>query len=111
MRQHRYRVTLEHLADSRGAPSTYPAPVVFEVGNHDDLFPIIERMRQRSDLDPSSATALAVGLKLFGEVMLENRGNPLFADLAPHFREFIKRLKKGPAPADAPEPDSPPAEG
>lgn len=52
-------------------------------------------MRGRGDFDPDTATALAIGLKLFGEVMLENRGHPLFAELAPHFRDFMKRLKQG----------------
>ena len=63
MKQHRYRVTLEHLADAKGAPSTYDAPLRFEVGNHDDVFAIVERMRTRADLAPEAATALAVGLK------------------------------------------------
>ncbi|MGL4410083.1 MAG: DUF3861 family protein [Zoogloea sp.] len=43
-----------------------------------------------------SATAFAVGLKLFGEVMLENRQHPLFADFLPQFGQFMKQLKKGP---------------
>lgn len=97
MKQHRYRVTLEHLADAKGAPSAYDAPLRFEVGNHDDVFAIVERMRTRADLAPDAATALAVGLKLFSEVMLENRGHPLFAEFAPHFRDFMKTLKQGPA--------------
>lgn len=102
MKQHRYRVTLEHLADANGGPSAYDAPLRFEVGNHDDVFAIVERMRRRPDLAPESATALAVGLKLFGEVMLEQRGHPLFAGFAPHFRDFMKTLKQGMAapPAD-----------
>jgi hypothetical protein len=54
-------------------------------------------MRSRADLAPDAATALAVGLKLFSEVMLENRGHPLFAEFAPHFRDFMKTLKQGPA--------------
>jgi hypothetical protein len=97
MRQHRYRYTIEHLADARGAPSTYPAPLAFEAGNHDDLFAIVERVRGRGDLDADAATALAVGLKLFGEVMLEHRGHPLFESFAPHFGDFMKRLKQAPA--------------
>ncbi|SDR18128.1 protein of unknown function [Pseudoxanthomonas sp. CF385] len=101
MKQHRYRVTLEHLADAKGAASTYDAPLRFEVGNHDDVFAIVARLRQRDDLPPDAATPLAVGLKLFSEVMLENRGHPLFAEFAPHFRDFMKTLKQGPsAPAE-----------
>ena len=39
-------------------------------------------MRGLGDFDPDTATALAIGLKLFGEVMLENRGHPLFEAFA-----------------------------
>ncbi|TBV12925.1 DUF3861 domain-containing protein [Stutzerimonas kirkiae] len=95
MKQHRYRITVEHLADAQGDPSAYDQPLCFEVGNHDDIFAIVERSRGRADLDESSATALAVGLKLFGEVMLEHRDHPLFQAFAPHFRDFMKTLKKG----------------
>lgn len=101
MNQHRYRVTLDHLADAKGEPSTYDAPLRFEVGNHDDVFAIVERMRTRNDLAPDAATALAVGLKLFSEVMLEHRGHPLFAEFAPHFRDFMKTLKQGPVTSAA----------
>lgn len=94
MKQHRYRITLEHLADTKGAlPS--PKTLQFEVGNHDDLFAIVERMRGRGDFDENTATALAVGLKLFGEVMMEEKAHPLFAPLRPHFAQFMKELKKG----------------
>ncbi len=110
MKQHRYRITVEHLADARGNPSTHAEPLRFEAGNHDDILAIAERMRGRGEFPAETANALAVGLKLFSEVMLENRGHPLFADFAPHFRAFMQHLKKGPqrpgggdVPADAGE--------
>jgi hypothetical protein len=96
MKQHRYRITVEHLADQNGAPSTHAAPLQFEAGNHDDILAVVERIRSRGDLPAESATAFAVGLKLFGEVMLENRQHPLFADFLPQFGQFMKQLKKGP---------------
>lgn len=93
MKQHRYRVTVEHLADQHGAP-VERQPLQFETGNHDDIFSIVERMQLRSDFDEAETTALAVGLKLFSEVMLQNREHPLFQELSPHFRDFMKKLKK-----------------
>jgi hypothetical protein len=93
MKQHSYRITIEHLLDANGAPSQYDAPLQFNVGNHDDIFEIVERLRRRSDFDENASTALAVGLKLFSEVMLENRNSPLFEDLMPHFSSFMKKLK------------------
>jgi hypothetical protein len=95
MKQHRYRFTLEHLTDAEGARSTHE-PLQFDVGNHDDIIAIVRRMRSRGDFDEQSATAFAVGLKLFSEVMLEQKDHPLFASFRPHFQQFMKELKKGP---------------
>lgn len=97
MKQHRYRITVEHVADADGHPVTRE-PLRFEAGNHDDILAIVERMRGRGDFDPQAAAAFAVGLKLFSETLLEHRDHPLFADLRPHFQQFMKQLKKGPAP-------------
>ncbi len=93
MKQHQYRITVEHLADAKGNPSTYDAPLVFETGNHDDIFKIVGLMTSRDDLTAEQATSLAVGLKLFSEVMLENKGHELFKDFQPHFLGFMKTLK------------------
>ncbi|MBP8867981.1 MAG: DUF3861 domain-containing protein, partial [Propionivibrio sp.] len=69
----------------------------FEVGSHDDIFAVVERVRQRGDFSETSATAFGVGLKLFSEVMLENRDHPLFAEFRPHFAQFMRALKQGSA--------------
>ncbi len=97
MKQHRYRITVEHLADTKGEPSTHAAPLQFEAGNHDDLFAIVERMRGRGDFDADTAASLAIGLKLFSEVMLENKAHPLFAGFKEPFAQFMQTLKKGSA--------------
>lgn len=94
MKQHQYRVTLDYLSGSNGEPAEQ-APLIFEVGNHDNIFDIVTRMRQRGDFSQDSATAFGVGLKLFSEVMLENKDHPLFAEFKPHFMQFMKALKKG----------------
>lgn len=94
MKQHRYRITLEHLATARGEPGTH-APLVFEARNHDDLFEIIQRMRVRGMLpEPDQAASLALGLKLLAEVTLENREDPFFGELRGPLREFIQKIKK-----------------
>ena len=95
MKQHRYQITVEHLSDKEGVPSLYEKPLQFEAGNHDDIFLIVDRIKEKGYFDSSTATAFAVGLKLFGEVMLENREHPLFKDFAPHFRALMKQIKNG----------------
>lgn len=92
MKQHRYRVQIEHLEDTKGQPVSRD-PLSFEVGNHDDMFHIVELMRARGDFDPDTSTSLAIGLKLFSEVMLEHKDHPLFEEFRPHFVQFMKHLK------------------
>jgi Domain of Unknown Function with PDB structure (DUF3861) len=96
MKQHRYRITVEHIASADGEPGTGGLPLEFEVGNHDEILSLVERIRQRDLFDANTATAFTVGLKLFSEVMLENRKHPLFDEFRPHFAEFMKRLKSAP---------------
>lgn len=96
MKQHRYRITVEHLTDADGSPSHYDSPLQFEVGNHDDIFAVVERLRQRGDFTNNAAAAFGVGLKLFSEVMLEEKAHPLFLSFRPHFGQFMKELKSGP---------------
>ncbi len=94
MKQHLYRIQLEHLTDKDGNPSVQE-PLQLEVGNHDDIFKIIELMKARGDFEGNDATAFALGLKLFSEVMMSHRKHPLFSDFAPHFQAFMKQLKQG----------------
>lgn len=94
MKQHQYQITVQHLADAQGHPSSYDKPISFQVGNHDDIFAIIERLKQANLFDEQTSTAFAVGLKLFSEVMLENKNHPLFAEFQPAFVQFMKHLKQ-----------------
>ena len=92
MKQHQFRLTLEHLADQDGQPVA-DEPLVFQAPNHDNIFDIVKLTEQREGFTPEMAQRFAVGLKLMGEVMLENKDNPLFAELKPHFMEMMKVIK------------------
>lgn len=92
MKGHLYRVTLEHLEDNKGNP-VEKTPLQFAVKNHDDLYAIVEKVKAKGLFDENEATALAIGLKLFREVMLNNRGNEVFKELDPYFSEFMKAFK------------------
>ena len=93
MKEHRYRVTIEHLEDAQSNP-VHQIPLVFEARNHDNLFTIVERVKAQEEFTEDEATAFAIGLKLFGEVMLQHRDKDLFQPLLPHFGEFMKKLKQ-----------------
>lgn len=92
MKQHQYKVTLEHLADYEGN-AVEPKKIEFSAPNHDDIFAIIDKVKQREGFDEQMAQRFAVGLKLFSEVVMENRKNPLFEQLTPHLREMMKVIK------------------
>ena len=51
---------------------------------------------ENSPLADEAHAAFAVGLKLFSEVMMENRKHPLFEPLRDSFKAFMIGLKKGP---------------
>ncbi|MFH7348271.1 DUF3861 domain-containing protein [Acinetobacter variabilis] len=94
MKQHLYEVTVQHLADTQGNPSTYSEALQFQAGNHDDIFKILEKLQASQLLDEESTKAFVIGLKLFSEVMLENKELSLFKEFLPQFAQFMKSLKQ-----------------
>lgn len=93
MKNHHYRITVEHLSTPDGQAVDVPGTLQFECGAHDDILALVQRSRQRGDFDADTAAAFTVGLKLLGEVILKNRKHPLFEELGPQFGLFMKRLK------------------
>ena len=94
MKQHTYEVTLKHVAEAPGNPSTYADTLSFNTYNHDDIFKVLKVIQNTQMLDDEAAKSFAVGLKLFSEVMLEHKNLPLFKDFMPHFGQFMKTLKQ-----------------
>lgn len=90
---HQYRLTLEYLKDNKGE-AVQTDNIVLDFGNHDNIFAIIEMQKEKNIFeDKQQAVEFAIGLKLFGEVMLKNKENPLFEDLIPCFKDFMRKLK------------------
>lgn len=88
---HHYKLHLQSVDESQEA-----APEVLELqfGNHDDLFDVIRRVQEKGLFaNNEQAAEFALGLKLFSEVMLKNRGLPIFEEFSPAFQTFMKRLK------------------
>lgn len=88
MAKHKFRITVESVADAHGNPVNV-APLSFIAENHDDIIALAARTGASDD----RALAFLVGLKLFGETMLEDRANPLYAEIQPAFGAFMKKLK------------------
>ena len=98
MSRYRYRITVEELAgtncDARDARR-----VSFEAASHDDVLAIVDRLRARLPLDEDTVASLGVGLKLFSEVALAQRKDPMFAAIQPALGGFIRELKQRSAEA------------
>lgn len=93
MSVHRYRITMEYLGGKHAGPELH-APLSFEVGNHDDLFSIIAKTRQAQAFDADTSAALALGMKLFSEVMLQHKKDPMFAPMLAAYLDYIKVFKQ-----------------
>lgn len=95
---HSFRITVHSLAAEPTAANR--GSLTFDVTNHDDILGLVDRVKARDIVPESEAAEFTIGLKLFSEIMLRHRREPLFADLFPHFGAFMKRLK-GDAPNKA----------
>jgi hypothetical protein len=90
---HQYKLTLQYLENNKGEAMNEET-LEFDFESHDDIFSIIAMLKTKGLFeDEIEATKLAVGIKLFGEVMIKHRKDALFEELAPGFVEFMKKLK------------------
>lgn len=89
----KYYLTLSLKEYANG--KTEPAKELgIQFDNHDEIFGIIDKIRDKNIFEnPDEATQFAIGLKLFSEVKLKNRKNPLFEELNEVFPIFMKKLK------------------
>ncbi|QSB28957.1 DUF3861 domain-containing protein [Flavobacterium sp. CLA17] len=92
-RANKYHLTLKSTQYANG--ETEPLKELeLDFDNHDEIFEIIERIKNKNLFDdPAEATQFALGLKLFSEIKLKHRKNPLFTELNEVFPIFMKKLK------------------
>jgi hypothetical protein len=94
-KNNKYKIVLEEIALKDGTQSD--KLILFEFENHDNIFDIIKKIEQKNIFNNKDHDIeFAVGLKLFSEIMLRYKNNPLFDELKPAFGEFMKKLKKIP---------------
>lgn len=92
-KSNKYKLKLELVELMHPDDSEYP-PLELEFGNHDNIFKIIERMKNRNRFKTEQdSVEFAIGLKLFSEVMLKNKDNSLFEDFRPAFGALMKKIK------------------
>ncbi len=93
MNSYRYKITVEALTGAKGEP-VEGRTLSFEAANHDDILGIVERMRARLPFDGDTVASLGIGLKLFSQVALMQRDDPMFATIRPALGEFLRGLKQ-----------------
>ena len=82
------------VTDNQSVNQSNVTRVTTQDARTDQLFTIIEKLEASADIGPEKAAPLALGVKLFGSLMLANRKNDLFINLFPHFSSFMKKLKQ-----------------
>lgn len=91
-RNNKYKIQLEEVELKNN--SQPEKSISFEFENHDDIFSILESGRVNIHFNNNAdSTEFLIGLKLFSEVMLRHKNNPLFEDFRPAFMDFMKKLK------------------
>lgn len=102
-RTNQYLLFLAMTKNAKGESVSKDKMVNLRFDNHDDIFNIMERLKQKELFDDDQTVEFAIGLKMFSEVMLKNRKHPLFEEFAPEFGAFMKKLK---STSNQPKPES-----
>lgn len=90
---YQYKLNLRCLEDNRGQTMNLDS-LELAFSSHDNIFAIIEMQKAKQLFaDEQELIRFALGLKLFGEVMIKHREDALFKELTPVFVEFMKKVK------------------
>lgn len=90
-RNNKYKLSLQEIELKDGTQQD--KSVTFEFENHDNILDIIDRVQNSKLFSEADTKQFVVGLKLFSEVMMKNKHNPVFADIIPVFGQFMKKFK------------------
>ena len=72
-----------HLSCTGPGAGPRGAPLQFDCQNHDDIFAILALSKGKLAMSEQEHQAFIVGLKLFGEVMMQHRKEELFKGFSP----------------------------
>ncbi|MDV7186215.1 DUF3861 domain-containing protein [Lutibacter sp. TH_r2] len=86
----KYKITVEEITEEGRLDNQ---KLEFETKSHDNLFEIVKKLEQHPEFSDTDVASLGIGLKLFTGVLLKEKEKPLFKNLMPHFKKFMKELK------------------
>ncbi len=88
-----YQVSINQISNKEGE-SVQVAPIEFLFENHDDVFGIVQKIKEKQLFDDENdSKQFAIGLKLFGDCIIKNKNHELFSEMQPAFIAFMKKLK------------------
>lgn len=87
-----YRITIEQISSKQSDNKTNN--LVIELADREDMFNLVEKMKQGSELAAEDATKLVLAIRLLGPLMIANRKHHLFTEFMPSFKQFMANLKK-----------------
>ncbi|PWV53323.1 DUF3861 family protein [Chitinophaga sp. S165] len=89
-----YHLTLTRVREANGQAGESES-IHLDIKLHDEIYEIIDRVNGKNIFsEQATASEFAIGLKLFGEIIIKYRHTPLFNDFLPHFKSFMKKLKQ-----------------
>ena len=87
--EHKYRLILTETTENSEMKS-----ITLDFQDREDIFKILNKMKEKTDLSSNDSIKLGIGLRLLGPMLMQARKHPLFVDFFPHFRLFMMKLKK-----------------
>ena len=87
-----YQLRLAEIALKDGSPAT--KIIELEFGNHDDIFHIIELVKDKKLFkNEAKSIEFVLGLKMFSEMVITNQDKDFFKAFMPAFEIFMKEFK------------------
>jgi hypothetical protein len=90
VREYKYRVNFISVNDEI---ETENKALNFEIANHDNLFKLLALIQGKLNLTPPEEQAFLLGLKMFSEILIKNRHDPLFRQMKQPMGEIMALLK------------------
>lgn len=87
----KYKVTVTEVLDDNQLSNN---TLEFQTESPEDILSIVEKLKQHPDFEGDDAATFGVGLKLFTSIMMKHKDNPMFQELMPAFKNFMKGLKQ-----------------
>ncbi len=95
MKAETYRITCERIQED-GTQKMPHSSLTMDVEFHEDIFHIMEKMKQMKKLPDESVEPFILGLKLLGETLMRHKKEGLCEEILPHYVKIMQNIKAKP---------------